>query len=335
MAVHQHPDLVRFSFRLSRCNTSRLWSALGLALSLPYRIGRYDYVVKLTETMIMATHTKVASPRNYGAPAGIRLVAAIESVGFPLFNAVQAANEAATLGLTKGHTNMLLHELAAGGWITRVKKGLYAVNDPLTRSPKAHPFSIGAAIVERAAISHWSAFQHWGLTEQIPSTVMLSSPTRTFPPAAEDHAASGRPGWTVAGVRYEFVSVPPPRFFGVTEVWLDEQSRVPVFERERALLDAFYHFHIFGSLSVGMEILEAHLSDIDVDRLVDYAVRFGVAAIVKRLGWVLDHLGTPRDVLQPLLAYPAKGNSPLDPGLPARGRHDATWHVIENLTRDR
>lgn len=201
----------------------------------------------------------------------------------------------------------------------------------MTRLPKAHPFAIGAAIVSPSAVSHWSALQHWGLTDQIPATVTLSSPTRTFPPADEADERSSRPAWTVAGVRYEFVAITRPRFFGVTQVWVNERNQVPIFDRERALLDAFHHFHIFGSLSVALEILEAHLAEIDVRRLVEYAVRLDVAAVAKRLGWALEKLGVPPDVLAPLRSYPARGDSPLDPGRPARGRHNPTWHVIENL----
>lgn len=269
--------------------------------------------------------------RGYGEPAGVRLVAIIAGTGADLFTATQAVGQGAELGLTPGHIRTLLHELATGGWITRVKKGLYAINDPVTKLPKAHPFAIGTAIVTPSAISHWSALQHWGLTEQIPATVTLSSPTRTFPPADETDGRGSRPVWTVAGVRYEFVAITRPRFFGVTHVWVDERNQVPIFDRERALLDAFHHFHIFGSLSVALETLESHLADIDVHRLVQYAVRLDVAAVVKRLGWALEEFGISTDVLAPLRSYPAKGDSPLDPGRPARGRHNPTWHVIENL----
>lgn len=267
----------------------------------------------------------------YGELAGIRLVTTLEGAGTDPFTAVQAADAGTTLGLSRRHTLKLLHQLATSGWLTRVKKGLYAINDPVTKLPKAHPFAIGTAIVTPSAISHWSALQHWGLTEQIPATVMLSSPTRTFPPADEADERSSRPVWIVAGVRYEFVAITRPRFFGVTQVWVNERNQVPIFDRERALLDTFHHFHIFGSLSVALEILESHLTDIVVQRLVEYAVRLDVAAVAKRLGWALEELGVPSDVLAPLRAYPARGDSPLDPGRPARGRHNPTWHVIENL----
>ena len=269
--------------------------------------------------------------RGYGEPLGIRLLAAMEGAGADPFTTAQAISEGAGLGLTPGHALTILHRLAAAGWITRVKKGLYAVNDPVTRLPKAHPFAIGTAMVTPSAVSHWSALQHWGLTEQVPTNITLSSPRRTYPLSEGTHDGDDPRVWTVGGVRYEFIAVAWARFFGVTQVWVDDRNQVPIFDRERALLDTFHHFHIFGSLSVALEILEAHLSDLDIDRLVKYAVKLGVAAVVKRVGWALEELGAAPDLLAPLRAYPARGASPLDPGRPARGRHNPTWHVIENL----
>ncbi|MEZ4503576.1 MAG: hypothetical protein R3C39_13195 [Dehalococcoidia bacterium] len=143
--------------------------------------------------------------------------------------------------------------------------------------------------------------------------------------------ARGLRTWVVAATRYQVVSIVKGRFFGVTDVWMDERNRVSVFDRERALLDAFQHFHVFGSLSVGLGILDDHLGDLDVDRLVHHAIRLDVTAVVKRLGWALERLGAPERALQPLLTYPARGDAPLDPGRPPRGHHDRRWQVIENL----
>lgn len=272
--------------------------------------------------------------RGYGEPAGIRLLTAMEGAGADPFTTSQAISEGAKLGLTPGHAITILHRLAAAGWLTRLRRGLYALNDPVTRLPKAHPFGIGAAMVTPSAVSHWSALQYWGMTEQIPTDITLSSPRRTYPPSGRLRGVDDRPVWTVAGVQYQFIAVARARFFGVTQVWVDDRHQVPIFDRERALLDAFHHFHIFGSISIALEILEAHLADLDIDRLAEYAVKLEVAAVVKRLGWALEKFGVAPDLLAPLRAYPAKGDSPLDPGRPARGRHNPTWHVIENLHHD-
>lgn len=271
------------------------------------------------------------APRSYGQLAGTQLLTALEGAGFDPFTVAEATGEGAQLGLSARHVVSLLHRLSTSEAITRLKKGVYAINDPFTRLPRAHPFAIGTALVTPSAISHWSAFQHWGLTEQIPDAVTLSSPTRTFPPWPEAHAPGMRRAWVVASTRYEVVAITRERFFGVEEVWMNERDRVSVFDRERALLDAFQHFHIFGSLSVGLEALEEHLGELDLGRLARYAVQLGVTAVVKRLGWSLERQGAPEAVLAPLRNYPGRGDSPLDPGRPSRGRHNSAWQVIENL----
>ncbi len=73
-------------------------------------------------------------------------------------------------------------------------------------------------------------------------------------------------------------------------------------------------------------------NDIDLDRLARHAVQLGLAVVVKQVDdWVLERLVVAPSVLEPLRTYPAKEESPLDPGRPARGRHNPTWHIIENL----
>jgi predicted transcriptional regulator of viral defense system len=263
--------------------------------------------------------------------AGLRLLAALETAGLDPFTVAEAKAQGEPLGLSESHTTSLLHRLSTSGRLTRVKKGVYAATDPVTQLPRAHPFAIGTALVTPSAISHWSAFQHWGLTEQIPDAVTLSSPTRTFPPSRESEVPGMRPAWMVAGTRYEVIAITEQRFFGVEHVWLNERDQVAIFDRERSLLDAFQHFHIFGSLSVGLEALEEHLGELDLDRLARYAVQVGVTAVVKRLGWALEQQGAPEAVLAPLRSYPARGDAPLDPGSPSRGRHNSAWQVIENL----
>jgi len=283
---------------------------------------------------MVTNHTRQytgGSPRTYGNFAGIRLLSAIEGTGTDPFSIAQATQLGAPLGFSPRHTITLLHRLETAGWITRIKRGVYALNDPVTRLPRAHPFAIGTALVTPAAVSHWSALQHWGLTEQVPLAVFVSSPTRINPPADAGATTGERPVWGVAGTRYEVVAIARARFFGIKQVWVNERNQVPIFDGERALLDAFHHFHIFGSLSTAMEILDKHLADIDVDRLVRYALQLKVTAVIKRIGWALEHVDVPLVTLEPLRVHPARGESPLDPGRPSRGHHNREWSVIENL----
>ena len=111
--------------------------------------------------------------------------------------AVATPTKVARLGLTPERAITILHRLVAAGWITRVKKGFCAVNDPVTRLPKAHHFAIGTAMVTPSAVSQWSALQHWGLTEQVPTNITLSSPRRTYHLSEGTHGGDDPRAWTV------------------------------------------------------------------------------------------------------------------------------------------
>ena len=124
-----------------------------------------------------------------------------------MLTAADAVAVGQALGLSRGHTIALLHRLAAAGWLVRARKGLYAIVDPATGQPRAHPFALGVALARPAAISHWSALQYWGLTTQLPAIVTLSTPGRAIPPRG-----------ALAGARYEIVTIEARRWFGVTRV---------------------------------------------------------------------------------------------------------------------
>jgi predicted transcriptional regulator of viral defense system len=274
----------------------------------------------MTASVSIPAYPYESGPRPYGLTAGLRLLRALETAGQDVLSAADAVAAGQALGLSSGHAIALLHRLAAAGWLARARRGLYAIVDPATGQPRAHPFAIGAALARPAAISHWSALQHWGLTTQLPAVVTLSTPKRATPPRV-----------AIAGARYEIVTIAARRWFGVTQAWVDERHAVAIFEPERALLDAFHHFHIFGSLSTALELLEERHDALDLERLVAYAARLEIGAVAKRLGWALERLGAGETLLAPLRACPGRGDIPLDPRRPARGRHNSAWGVIENL----
>lgn len=269
----------------------------------------------------------------YSDTAGLRLLTELPESG--VFRTPDALQASSRLGLTDTHVHRLLHQLTRAGWVTRLQRGLYAPVDRATGAPRAHPFTVATALVHPAAVSHWSALAHWELTEQIPQVVTVSSPTRSAARGRRRQARSDESGhlWVVAGQSYRVVFVKPEHFFGTSEVWVSPSERVAIYDRERALLDAFRHFHVFGSLAPALEMVEKHLPELDLDRLVGYAERLRVASVTRRLGWLLERLDAPETARARLRAQlPARAAEvALDPTRPERGPRSRTWGVIENL----
>ena len=71
----------------------------------------------------------------------------------------------------------------------------------------------------------------------------------------------------------------------------------------------------------------------NVGRLVEYALRLDVGAVIRRLGFLLENSGidAPAD-LERLRAKLTKTYHLLDPDLPAEGRRVARWRLRLNVS---
>jgi predicted transcriptional regulator of viral defense system len=269
---------------------------------------------------------------TYGQTLGTRLLEELAGRGLFVFTSEDAKEIAAELEMPAGYLPELLSKLAASGWIVRLRRGLYAGTGSLPGGVEVHPFAIATSLVSPSAISGWSALHHHGLVEQVPQTVTSSTPKKVVTPSMRSVTpGAGKHAWEVRGVRYEYVTIREERFFGVEEVWVDERFKVPIYDRERALLDCFALPRRFGSLAEGLGILEEHADDLDVAKLVNYALRYGKASVAKRIGWALERAGAPQGLTSPLAEYPMEGVRALDPTRPREGNYDGRWMVVDNL----
>jgi len=251
----------------------------------------------------------------------------------PIFSVDQARPLARNLNLSDSQLHWTLSRLARDDWTVRLKRGLYAVRPPLAGSD-LHPFAVAAALVEPAAISHWTALAHHGLTTQIPPMVQASTTRTVVTPEmrrGQAHRPRGHAVWSVLDWEFEFIKVRPRSWFGFQHEWVSPWCRVPITDPERTLLDMFAHPGMFGSIGAAMSTLESALDRIDLERLVEYALRYGVGALIKRLGWTLEKLGAPPAVLEPLRIFPVNTVYPLDPAKPVNGPIIPAWQVRDNL----
>jgi len=270
---------------------------------------------------------------RYAQSQGMMLLnRVVEEVG-PLFTIEGAHAVAAALDLTPQRVRALLSQLAQAGWIERLKRGSYAVTTPVLNAT-LHPYAVAEALVSPLAISHWSALAHHGFTTQIPPMVQASTTATVVTPEMRQGAAyrpRGRAAWRALGLEFEFIQVQEKLFFGFQEEWVSRWHRVAITDPERTLLDLFAAPQVFGSLQTGLETLEAQLHRLDVDKLVEYALRYKVGAVIKRLGWALESLGAPESAIAPLETYPLHAYSQLDPTGPPGGMPITRWQLRNNL----
>jgi len=279
----------------------------------------------------------MATTKPYSRPHGIELLDALTARGRRIFTTEDAKGAAEELELPPTTASWLLHELARSGWVRRLRRGLYAVDETARGGPAPHPFAIATALVQPSAISHWSALAHHGLTEQVPSIVTASTPKDFLTPRMRAgrgvSGTSAASTWEVDGLAIRYTRVRPGKFWGFEQVWVDEFSRVAITDRERTILDGFVSPEVFGSLQEVLGALEEHLAELDLQRLASYAIQYRQGATIKRIGYIMEQLGAVPEVVQPLREFPVKGFRLLDPQGPSQGPHVSGWNIRDNLRR--
>lgn len=156
-----------------------------------------------------------------------------------------------------------------------MRRGLYALSEGVPGATPAHEFEIAMALVNPAAVSHWSALNHHGLTEQTPRTTFVLTTTDASVPVERTSAGSER-AYRAAGSLYRFVQVKPERFFGVEKTWVGD-AQVMLTDPERTLLDALAMPRYCGGFAEALHAFEAMGDRLDLERICRYAVLLGGA----------------------------------------------------------
>ncbi len=261
---------------------------------------------------------------------GIDLVRVLAEAGDRIFSTARARDMAAQVGLKDDYLLEALHHLRRNGWIVPLRRGLYALTTTVPGVAPVHEFEVAMALVEPAAVSHWSAMHHHGLTQQTPRKVFVLTTTDGSAPRMRGARADGSvDGYPVNGVAYDFIRVGAGRFFGTQHVWIGE-ARVTITDPERTLLDGLARPQHCGDFSEVLQAFEVRLAEMELEKIIEYAIRLD-GATAKRLGWVLEHLGVDAARLDRLAGVPVKGYRKLDPTGPRRGPCDRRWMIQVNL----
>jgi len=137
---------------------------------------------------------------------------------------------------------------------------------------------------------------------------------------------------TVLGTEFRFVRCKSEDMFGIVELWVTKTERVRVSDIERTVLDGLKqpdHCGRFSEVAKGFWMRQDAIS---VPRLVDYALRLGVGAVVRRLGFMLEtfEVDVPAEI-ERLRAELTATYAMLDPLMPAEGPWHARWRVHVNV----
>ncbi len=268
--------------------------------------------------------TKQNSPSKTLGPRSALLVTALHERGRPIFTLADAQN---ITGLKGTSARTLVHKLVGRGVATRLRPGVFQLVPPeLGRESEylGNPYVVARELMGRKPyyLSHASAMDIHNMVTQPQLVVCVTSPK----------AMRGR---SVLGTEFRFIRCKPEHFFGTIDHWVTKQEKVTVSDLERTVLDGLRQPEYCGGVTEVAKGLWIRRADVDVARLIEYALRLNVGAVMRRLGFLMEvyDLGTAAD-RERLRGHAAGTYSLLDPVMPPQGKHTARWHLRLNVDPD-
>jgi len=217
---------------------------------------------------------------------------------------------AAALRLNRVAAAKLLARWQHQGWLTRVRRGLYAAVS-LSASPADQvledAWSLVPGLFDPAYVGALSAAQHWGLTEQLfrPVFVYTVRPVR-------------RTQQTIHGTAFVIRHISEVRLFGTTPLWRG-RIKVQISDIHRTIVDMLDEPAAGGGIRHVSECLKTYLArrDAEPSKLIDYADRLGNGAVFKRLGFLTELYDGPATLVDACTAHRTQGAVKLDPAIPS------------------
>lgn len=262
-----------------------------------------------------------STPLKTLGPQAAKLVTTLHERGRPVFR-LEDVRE--ITGLPESSARSFVRKLVDRGVATRLKPGLFVLvpfEMGKERQYLGNPLVVAREIMngEDYYLSHATAMEIHGMTTQPQLVVTVSTPKPRRP-------------LTTLGVPFRFVRCRRKHLFGLTEHWVTKQEQVRVSDPERTIIDGLKQPEHCGGLTEVAKGLWMRRQDLNVDKLIQYAKRIGVGAVLRRLGFLLE---TYEMADAPDLERLQRGLTAtyvrLDPVLPAGGKRLRRWRLQLNI----
>jgi predicted transcriptional regulator of viral defense system len=257
-------------------------------------------------------------------PQAAKLVTTLYGRGTPVFHLDDVRE---ITGLGEASARSFVRKLVDRGVAARLRPGLFILVPlelGMEREYVGSPLVVAREIVHGGAyyLSHGTAMGVHGMLTQPQLVVTVSSP-------------KARRSVTAGGTPFRFVRCRRRDLFGLTEHWATKQEQVKVSDLERTIVDGLRRPEYCGGVTEVAKGLWTRRRDVNVDRLLGYAKRIRVGAVVRRLGYLLEtYQMAEAPVLDRLRRRLTATYVRLDPVLPPEGKRLRRWRLQLNVARE-
>ena len=223
----------------------------------------------------------------------------------------------------------VIESLRRKGWLERASWGKYLLIPP-EQGPDvlgdSNLLALASHIATPYYIGYGTAAAHYGLTTQHRNVIVLVTPV---------HVRERQ----VGDSRVRIVNPAPKKFFGFESVDVLGHN-VMISDREKTAIDCVDRPALAGGAGEAATILATASRRFDWNKAADYLERIGSGALVRRFGWLVDHVKAelPQDVRERLLRLAGRSRKAwLGPAptreVPGAIGYDKTWHLFVNVPR--
>lgn len=193
-----------------------------------------------------------------------------ELLGHPVFTVEDVAQYYDNVNSVRS----ALRRLVDQGLVVRVRNNLYTCISGESGSPVANRYQVACAVTNTACISHHTAIEYYGLSDQIYYEVYVSSETK-FREFEFD------------GYVYRYI---PVRFRnGIENVGYSGGVRVT--DLERTLLDSISDMDHISGIEEIISFIRA-IQRLDEKRLRQYLIAYGRQFLFQKTGYLLEMYGS-------------------------------------------
>ncbi len=229
------------------------------------------------------------------------------------------------LNTTYKNAKKIASKLNKKGWLDRIDRGKYLII-PLEAGEESiyteHEFVIASNLISNYYIAFLSALNFHGMTEQTPYTVFVATTERKKNRVTHD-------------IPYNFIKIDKKKFFGFKK-YAVASSQINISVPEKTIIDSLDHLEYSGGIIEVVKGLEEKRDELDIDKMVNYAVKINNGAVVKRLHYLMDFLNfdMPDEVENRLIKNYSDSYSLLDNTLSDKGKYRSKWKLRININKE-
>lgn len=179
----------------------------------------------------------------------------------------------------------LLYRLMENGLVKKIKNNVYSCVNPATGEVIASKYQIACACSNSAYISHHTAFEYYGLANQVYYDVYVSSDTRFR-------------DFEFEGVHYKYI------YSKITDGVINPKNseKIRITDIERTVVDSIKDFEKIGGFEELLNCISA-IYCLNEDKLIAYLNTYNIQALYQKTGFLLEQYMKEMHLSQNFINY--------------------------------